>query len=82
MKTKEKILETKPLKKGSKIKYWLKVYGKWIVATVSTDKSVNELFYKTPTGEFIFEFEVEDKISFTTEYKPINFPKNEKTRVN
>lgn len=60
-------------------KYWLKVYGKWIVATVSTDKSVNELFFKTPTGEFIFEFEVEDKISFTTEYKPINFPKNEKS---
>ena len=29
--------------------------------------------------EFIFEFEVEDKISFTTEYKPINFPKNEKS---
>ena len=63
-------------------KYWLKVYGKWIIGTVCADKSVNELFFKTPNKEFIFEFEVEDKISFTTEYKPINFQKNEKTRVN
>lgn len=52
-------------------KYWLKVNDEWKIGTVTEDKSVNEQFWKTSSGEFIFQFEVEKSILHFTQGQTI-----------